>query len=291
MRVLVRAPDHLGDGVMALPAVEAAVALGEAVIAGPRWCGELYRDLPARVVSADEVPRIAADLAVLLKPSFSAAWAARKAGRRVGLATDHRGLLLSVAVPPRGPHRIDDLNAVARAAGGEPAPLPCYRIRAADAADLPALPADAVLLLPGTAKPQTVRWPGYAALGRRLGARAVFAGGAADMAVLQEIADGARVLGPLSIPALAALSARVGAVVGNDSGLPHLAAAARRAAGLDVGALHVIYGSTDPTRTGPPGSTAHAGTRPPCWPCYASRCAIGTPCLDLGVERLLAALG
>lgn len=290
MRVLVRAPDHLGDGVMALPAVEAACALGEAVIAGPRWCAELYRDLPARVVSAEEVPRIAADLAVLLKPSFSAAWATRHVRRRVGLATDHRGLLLHRSVPERGPHRIDDLNAVARAAGGDPTPLPRYRIQAQDAEDLPTLPGDAVLLLPGTAKPETVRWPGFQALAGRLGPRAVYAGGPADMAHIQQIAGDALVLGPLSIPALAALATLASAIIGNDSGLPHLAAAARRAAGLDVGALRVIYGSTDPARTGPPGSRAVYGTRPPCWPCYRSGCGIGTPCLDASLEAVLASL-
>lgn len=290
MRVLIRAPDHLGDGVMALPAVEAATALGEAVIAGPRWCGELYRDLPASVVASEEIPRITADLAVLLKPSFSAAWATRHVRRRVGLATDHRGMLLHVALPERGPHRIDDLNAVARAAGAQPAGLPSYRIRAEDAEDLPTIPEGVVLLLPGTAKPETVRWPGFEALARRLGRRAVFAGGPADMAFIRQIAGDARALGPLSIPELAALSTLASAIVGNDSGLPHLAAAARRAAALDVGALHVVYGSTDPARTGPPGSAAHPGTRPPCWPCYKGRCGIGTPCLDLSVDALLAAI-
>ncbi len=293
MRRLVRAPDHLGDGVMALPAVE---ALGQDArwIWGPRWAGELYRHLPARIIRgpgelAGEPPP---EQVVLLKPSFGAAVDAL-AFRcpRVGLDTAWRGWLLTVAVPERGPHRVDDLCAVARAAGAEPRGLPQYPSTEADLPQLPPLPDRLVLLLPGTASPATVRWPRFRALADRLEGRAVFAGGPADMAYIAEIAGPHLVLPPLTLPALARLAVMAAAVVGNDSGLPHLAAAARRAAGAPTEAVHVVYGSTDPARTGPPGSTPHHGSRPGCWPCYQKRCNIGTPCLDMGVEGLLSRIG
>lgn len=287
MRLLVRAPDHLGDGVMALPAVAALSGLGELWVEGPRWVGELYRHLQ---IQAGEAPdRL--DRAVLLKPSFGAAWRARgRAPERIGLATSGRGWLLTTAVPASGPHRVDDLNAVARAAGAEPEALPAYPTSDADLPDTAPLPPRAVLLLPGTASPETVRWPGFRALADRLGERAVFAGGPADLECLREIAGPHRVLPPLSIPALARLAVLAEAAVGNDSGLPHLAAAARRAAGAPLQALVVVHASTDPAKTGPPGARSAHGTRPPCWPCYKKQCGIGTPCLDTSPEAVLALL-
>src|SRR5690606_38407840 len=50
VRIAARAPNHLGDGVMALPALEALARLGDLTIHAPRWGEALYRDLPARVV-------------------------------------------------------------------------------------------------------------------------------------------------------------------------------------------------------------------------------------------------
>lgn len=290
MRVLVRAPDHLGDGVMALPAIEGLQPLGALTIAGPPWIHELYRHIPATFVAPDQVPSTPAALAVLLKPSLSAAWAARRIPRRVGLDTDHRRALLHVAVRELGPHRMHDLSAVARAAGGQPEGLPCFPTGPSDTTGLPPLPARAVLLLPGTASPETVRWPGFRALADLLGGRAVFAGGPADQALISEIAGPHPRVTATAIGALAALAVAAQAVVGNDSGLAHLAAAARRAAGLAPSDVHVVYGSTQAERTGPPGSTPHMGARPDCWPCYRKRCEIGTPCLIHPADAVAAAL-
>ena len=290
MRVLARAPDHLGDGVMALPALESLNGLGSLLICGPPWTRELYRHLPAELLDREQLSEVQADLAVLFKPSLSAAWAVRRVPRRIGLDTDHRRWLLSVAVPERGPHRVDDLAAVARAAGADPQGLPSFPTSEADLDGLPPLPSNPVLLLPGTASPWTVRWRGFRALADILGDRAVFAGGPADGPCIDELCGPHRRLPPLTLGQLGALAVRAAAVVGNDSGLPHLAAAARRAAGEDPGRVHVVYGSTDPARTGPPGSTPHPGPRPDCWPCYRKRCDIGTPCLELDAAAVAAHL-
>lgn len=296
MRVLIRAPDHLGDGVMALPAIARVASViqargGEVEVLAPRWGPVLYRHLPVRVLPREQVWERArgADLAVLLKPSFSAALRALPARRRVGLAGDGRSWLLSEALPVREEHRADSLVRVAEAALSLPAEgpaLPAYPTSEADAAELPTdLPADAVLLLPGTASAETVAWRGFAQLGL---SNVIAAGGPGDEPVLAAI--GCRVLPTLSLPSLALLATRVRAVVGNDSGLPHLAAAARRAAGLSVADVHIVYASTDPARTGAPGSRAWPGSRPPCWPCYAKRCAIGAPCRDADPAPLRRAL-
>ena len=295
IQTCVRAPDHLGDGVMALPALARLARAGDVVVAAPAWAGVLYRDLGVDVVPAERFAAVAngAALAVLLKPSLSAAWQARGARRRIGLPTDHRRVLLTEVVVAHEEHRADAFLRVAAAANGDepevPA-LPRWVVRAQDSAPLPPdLPADMVLLLPCTRSTATVAWRGHAALARALGRRAVATGGPDDTEALAAMP--CRVLPPLPLEALAALAVRATAVVGNDSGLPHLAAAARRGAGLDVWAVHIVYASTDPARTGPPGTTPWPGPRPPCWPCYAKRCDIGAPCRDLDPGALARALG
>lgn len=291
MRVFVRAPDHLGDGVMALPALAWLAAHTDLVVAAPGWGDALYRHLPLQRVdprrSADAAR--SAELAVLLKPSLSAAWQARGAPVRVGLPTDHRRLLLSRVVEERtGEHRADSLLRVACAALGEEVPgpaLPAFPTEADDAASLPEdLPHGLVLLLPGTRSAETVAWRGFPELARHLGAAALATGGPGDEALLAGL--GVRVLPPLALPALGRLALRARAIVGNDSGLPHLCAAALRAAGEDPGRLWVVYASTEAGHTGPPGARAWDGPRPPCWPCYQKRCGIGAPCRDAPVAGL-----
>lgn len=284
-RILVRAPDHLGDSVLALSAIRALAQLGPTTVVGPRWARELYAHLGVAVIGTRD--RIDADLAVLFKPAFRAAWATRHVPRRVGLSWDGRWWLLTTAVVPTGRHRLDDFAALAAAAGADPS----ARAPPEFAGQPHEVPPDAVLLLPGTASPETVRWRAFRKLADALGDRAIFAAGPGEGGMLERIAGPHRRLPALSLPALAGVAARVRAVVGNDSGLTHLAAAARRAAGTDPSRVHVVYASTDPARTGPPGTTAWHGVRPPCWPCYRKRCPFGAPCRTASVQPLVDALG
>ena len=149
---------------------------------------------------------------------------------------------------------------------------------------------DAVLLLPGTRSAETVRWRGFRALASALGDRAVVVAGPGDLPdVADTVPASTRLVGPFDVPQIAALAIQARAVVGIDSGLTHLAAAARRSIGLE--GVHVVYGSTDEQHTGPPGTRAHHGTRPACWPCYRKHCPYGGPCLDADVDAVLEALG
>ena len=233
----IRSPDHLGDGVLALPAVRALCELGALTIEGPTWAPLLYRHLlPARP------PVAPADLSVLLKPSFSAAWSALRQGhpRRIGLATDLRRLLLTTAVPQGDGHSQADLDAVARAAGAVPQGAPRLPLVEADFAGAPALRPGTVLMLPGSGSGDAVEWQGYRALADALteaGRPVAFAGGPAEEDRWPALAGSHPVLPTLSIGAFGATAVRAAAVVGNDSGLTHLAAAARRGAGLDVAAV------------------------------------------------------
>lgn len=294
--IYVRAPDHLGDGVLALPALEALAGLGELVIKGPRWAGELYAGL-GRVVA--EVPP-SARMGVLFKPAFRAAWEARRLRPLVGTATDHRALLLSTRVPPAGDrtHRSEEYRALAEAAGARVPPGPwaprLAPLGAAAAGVGRDLTARNVLLLPGSATGATVQWPRYRELADRLGPGvAIFAGGPAEAGWLSELAGPHRCLPTdLGLRELAAAAVAVGAVVANDAGLAHLATAARRGADGEPGAagVLVVYGSTVPERTGPPGSTAIMGPRVACAPCYLKTCPTQVECLELDVGTVEAAL-
>ena len=63
-RIYVRAPNHLGDGVMAMPAIRALTLLAdEVLVAAPGWAKVVYRDLGVTALSRGEVPE--ADVGVL----------------------------------------------------------------------------------------------------------------------------------------------------------------------------------------------------------------------------------
>ncbi len=136
--VLVRAPNWLGDAIMALPALGlAAELLPEAritVLAAPRVAA-LYQHRPEVAEVWNYPPRPPGgpwgpwwrtlaglrrrrfDLALLFPNSFEAALTARLAGipRRWGYATDGRGWLLTTAI--RGHRHVDRLHQVYRHLG------------------------------------------------------------------------------------------------------------------------------------------------------------------------------
>jgi heptosyltransferase-2 len=127
MKILVRAPNWVGDAVMAIPALEAirrAQAAAEIAILAQPAVADLYRDQPfanrileyensgrhrgwwGREQLVGELRRERFDLAVLLQNAFEAAWLVWRAGipERAGYARDGRGLLLTkpIRVPKQG---------------------------------------------------------------------------------------------------------------------------------------------------------------------------------------------
>jgi len=277
----IRAPDHLGDGVMALPAIEALRSLGAVVIDGPPWAEELYGS------RCTDPPQ--ADIAVLFKPSFSAAWRARKCKRRIGVRWDFRGPLLTDPIARGSGHRAEEYAAIAALAGAEVTQPPRYSPAAPPPADLPDR---FVLILPLTNSTATVAWNGFRALADVLELPAVFAAGPGEDEALKSIAGPHQTLKPLPLPALAEVARMASGVIGNDSGLIHFSAAAIRGANGDPSKVHVVYGSTDPTRTGPPGTHPHALQPLPCWPCYKKRCSVASaaPCLEVPLNQVLSEL-
>jgi heptosyltransferase-2 len=125
-RILVVAPNWLGDAVMALPAIadvrrahpsaRLAVAARHSVaglfalvpgvdeVVPLEWSGRWWQPRPLEA-DVRRVRAVGADRAILLPNSFAAAWLASRAGvaDRWGYAADLRGPMLTRAVPrPRG---------------------------------------------------------------------------------------------------------------------------------------------------------------------------------------------
>lgn len=128
-----------------------------------------------------------------------------------------------------------------------------------------------------SARWETKRWEaaGFVEVANRLyaekGIKSVFVGAASDARVLDGAGEGlaqkdARAFGRTSIKSLAALFKRAGAVLTNDSGPMHLAAA--------VGTATVaMFGPTDPGLTGPYGDGHRVlATGEDCSPCFRRSC-------------------
>lgn len=280
----VRAPDHLGDGVLTLPLVRALAERARLTVAAPRWGEALYGAHAA--VQAPGPPPGDVAVAVLVKPAFRALWRTRAVPRRIGWPTDHRTLGLTDVVPlDDRAHRVEQIAALAAPLDVGVTGLPRFEVAPVGR--------PGVVLLPLSASGPPVEWQGYRALADalvRTGAAVRFAAGPGQSRALAAIAGPHPMLPELGIRALSAVMAAADAVVGNDSGLTHLAAAARRGAGRPVSDVVGIVGSTDPAYTGAPGATWLVGSRPSCAPCYAKRCRSRLECLDVSVEEVLATL-
>jgi len=318
-RILVIAPNWLGDAVMSLPFLHALSrnrpdssihvlakrAPGAVFSAGgasviPRGGGVVSDALALRRLRFDE--------AWLLPNSFRAALTGFLGGarERIGYATDRRAPLLTHALPPPQPihHQLRDYDALLRSRGIEPDPDPpriaippeaaAAAARALESARLSPGPPP-ILLAPGAAFSWTKRWPPE--YWGRLAA--ILSGAGAPVALVigpgeEEIAARAVSAANLPVPVLGAdldpielagLLARARALVSNDSGPMHLAGAV----GTPVVAM---FGPTDPGLTGPVGSPSRVLDRYVfCSPCFLKECPYRHECMrGIGVESVMEAV-
>jgi heptosyltransferase-2 len=282
MRLIIRAPNWLGDAIMALPALEAvrrASADRTIVLAARAAIAPLFEeDTPARpdeILVVDPARERAqlrdarADAILLMPNSFGSAWDASRAGiaERWGFRAGGRGWMLTRGVArPRGRlHQIDYYLALVRGLGIDaPATTPRLAARQQTLEQADALlrqqgaPAGAPLVgfAPGAAYGHAKRWPPdrVAAVAAALAARGavpVLLGAAADRetarAIESALPAGTRVVdlvGRTSLRQLVGVIARSAAFVSNDSGAMHVAAA------LGV-PLTAIFGPTDERVTAP----------------------------------------
>ena len=307
-RLLVRAPNWVGDVVLSLPAVRdlrRGLPRARIEVLARGWVAGLYGAVPGvdgvreSRGHRDDVASIRGsfDAAVLLPNSFATALVAWRAGipERWGWATDARGLLLTrrPRVPPgvRGRSQVHYYRALVGALGfdvsGEPdATLACPEEWAGRGGELLGDGGPWIGLNPGAFYGTAKRWlpARYAAVGdllaRRTGARIAIVGGPAERPLGEAIAGSmrtpARVLcGETSLPELVGVLHRLRLLVTNDSGPMHLAAALGTP-------LVAVFGPTDWRETAPVGRLARLVREPvPCAPCLLRECPIDHRCMRL----------
>jgi heptosyltransferase-2 len=290
-RRIVRAPNHLGDVVMALPAL-AADGSDVMVVS---WLAPLLElaGLPGRVLSFDrgfrgfreavgKLRREGYREGVLMTPSFSAAWLFRWGGvtRLRGTNTDARGLLLADRIPRdalRGRHRILQYKLLlGQEYDGEPSVVPITPPADALADWRKRLGAGPTVgLFPGSNAPSR-RWPverfrSLAEALTRRGVRVVVLGGPGDRPLTSNVASSLEGVidagGKTDLVGLAAALAACDLLVTNDTGPMHLAGA--------VGTPTVtLWGSSSPAEVRPVGARDARVTGPdlPCKPCFKNHC-------------------
>jgi heptosyltransferase-2 len=269
-----------------------------------------WRDAAGRAADAARLRAGRFDAAILLPNSFASAWLVRQAGiaERWGYRRDARGPLLTRAMaPPRGLTQAEYYAKLVEALGGPAARLTASLVPPPSArAAAERLLRDAgwnggplVAFAPGAAFGPAKRWPPdrvaavARAMAERDGATPVLVGASADRSaaadVLRHCSTAIDLCGCTDLPTLAAVFSLCRAVVSNDSGAMHVAAAA----GASVTA---IFGPTDERATSPlPHPTGRRATvvagEAWCRPCQRRLCPIDHRCMtSIDPERVVEAV-
>jgi heptosyltransferase-2 len=324
-RLVVFAPNWLGDAVMALPAIADVqrASPGTAVVVAAR---PSVAPLFTMVAGVSEVLALEArgsiwrgrssalepgrfDAALLLPNSFYVARLASRAAirERWGYATQWRGTLLTRRVaPPSRRHQAAFYQHLTHSLGFAAGPL-------APAIELPPEQRDVgrglmrsagwdgrapfVTFAPGAAYGGAKKWSArsFAAVATDLGRTGIVpvligSGGDARSGAEVEAALGSGVsainlIGRTDLPALASVLAASRGLVANDSGAMHLAAAL----GVPVTA---VFGPTDETATHPIGRAPATLLTHPVWcrPCMLRECPIDHRCMTgISPESVAAA--
>lgn len=320
-RILIVAPSWIGDTIMMQPLLmrlKQRDPAAEIHVLAPAWSAPLLSRMP-EVTGAIENPfphgafdwagrkalgrRVAAAdfaAAYVLPNSWKSALVPWFAGipERIGYSGEARFGLLNRRLPKSSLPRLVDRYAALAGELSDPTPNP--RLASAPEQQRGAraalgLPTDAapVIFCPGAEYGPAKRWPAhhFAALAQRVAAPVWIVGSARDAAIgaeIERLSNGAALdlCGKTNLEQAVDLLASARAVVTNDSGLMHVAAALDRP-------LVVLYGSSSPAYTPPLSPRATIlSLGLDCSPCFKRECPLGhLRCLeDLLPDRALAAL-
>ena len=327
-RLAVRAPNWLGDAVMALPAIaslraahpSASLTIAAAAPVAPLFL-EPTNAAPNDVLtisgSKEEASLLRAggfDAVVLLPNSFRTAWAARRAGipERWGYATGFRGWTLTRAphAPSAKVHQSLYYQELVTRLGFAPTnatpavdPSPATRARAAGlladrgyvAGDRPA--PRLVGLAPGAAYGHAKRWPPdrVAQLVTRLaadqGARCVLVGATGDAPAGREIEAAVEpAAGLINLIGRTDLRQLTGVLAACDAFVANDSGAMHLAAAVGVPVV-AIFGPTDERVTSPLGEHDILIHQVFCRPCMLRDCPIDHRCMrGISVDTVFSAV-
>ncbi len=301
-RMLVRAPNWLGDAVMSVPVVR-AIKAGRPdmhlTVAAPAKLAALWQVVP-EVDTVLAIPERSLagtvrslgkeepfDAAIVFPNSLRAAlevWLAR-IPRRIGFRGHRRSWLLNQIVPERkkpGPieHQTTRYLRIVKDLGGEPLPTPDPLARALNQSS-----PRKIALCPGAEYGPAKRWlperfaETATAISQQQPVEWILFGTAKDAAIGQEVARAlgdapcTNRIGQTTLTQLIDELRTCAALLTNDTGTMHLASLL----GVRVVA---VFGSTEPRLTGPLGS-GHVILRHQveCSPCFLRECPIDFRCM------------
>jgi heptosyltransferase-2 len=315
-RLLIRSSNWLGDACMAVPAIQ-AMKRGRPdlhiTILSPSKLAPVWREVE-EVSSVLEIPpdtspwKVARlirasgeyEVAFLLPNSWRSAlevWLAR-IPMRLALETHRAKRLLTRTIPlPRQPHPVihqsQALLAAVRRLGGPETTFPIPRTRTTPPGPL------RITLCPGAEYGPAKRWPldRYRAVMERISEKHdmswIIVGTAKEAALGDQLAKDfpgnvENLCGKTTLPELIAELKQCHLLLTNDTGTMHLA----DLLGIPVVA---IFGSTEPSLTGPAGATTppHRILRRKveCSPCYLRTCPIDFRCMkEISIEAVVQAV-
>ena len=302
LRTLVVAPNWIGDALMAQPLLGRLRAEGEVDVLAPDWVAPVLQRMPevAEVIAAPlqhgrlqlgERLRVARALrgryarAFVLPNSWKSALVPFLAGipERIGYRGELRYLLLNRILRSTDEPMREHYARLAGPIGTLPQPRLRSDAQAIDAALRKfSLARPYVVLCPGAEYGPAKRWPYFASLAEQIGVPVVLLGSAKDLESCRGI-RGLNLAGRTTLDEAIDLIAGAQAVVSNDSGLMHVAAALARP-------QVALFGSSSPEHTPPQSAAARVlWLKVECSPCYARECPLGHfRCMkELSVDTVL----
>ena len=296
-RLLVVAPNWIGDALMAQPLLARLhdkLPGSRIDVLAPPWVAPVARRMP-EVAEVLEAPlrhgplqlgsrwRLGRSLrerrydqAIVLPNTWKSALIPFFAGipQRIGYVGEARYGVLNVTYKNDAAPMREHYARLAEAPGVEPAqPLPAPRLQVAmdeisRTREKFGLPDPYVVLCPGAEYGPAKRWPYFAALAEKMRSPAALLGSASDLEAARGV-RGTNLVGKTTLDEAIVLIAGAQAVVSNDSGLMHVAAALGRP-------QVALYGSSSPQHTPPANAAARVlWLHIECSPCYQRECPLG----------------